>query len=57
MNNFSLTLKQLKNIVKAAETDDNMEDILDFKVENERLIVSQKDWGHTKTKNIMNKPC
>jgi hypothetical protein len=56
MSDFSLTLKQLKNIVKEAESNDNMEDILKFKVENGRLVISQYDWGHTETNVIMNKP-
>ena len=57
MSGFSLTIKQLENILKEAKSNENQEDILSFEVKNSRLIVSQNDWGHNGIKVLVNKPC
>lgn len=57
MKEFSLTIRQLNNIIKEAERDNDQEDILCFKINNDRLTVSQYDWGHTGKKILMDKPC
>lgn len=57
MTKFDLTINQLESLIKKANEDENQEDILMFEVVNNRLIIRQSDWGHTKTKTLMNKPC
>jgi len=53
--NFKLTLKQLENIVTKADNED-WEDIIEFKVEDGRLKVSQSNWANTTERSLMNKP-
>lgn len=56
-SSFSLTVRQLENLLKKSKSDDNQEDILKFEIENGRLKVSQNNWGHDSVNVLMNKPC
>lgn len=56
MEQFSLTMGQLEKIMRKANSDEDMEDILNFTLEKGRLIISQYDWGHDKIEELMNKP-
>lgn len=56
MSQFTLTTKQMENLLKEANSDANQEDMICFEVKNGRLIVTQNDWGHNQIKTLMNKP-
>lgn len=57
MAKFTLTIRQLEKVIKDAKKDIEQEDMVTFEVNNNRLIISQKNWGHTDEKKLMDKPC
>lgn len=56
MDEFTLTVQQLERLIKTANSDEEQEDMLNFKLRNGRLIITQFDWEHDKTKTLMDKP-
>lgn len=57
MNQFSLTISQLEKILKEANEDGKQEDILNFRIKDGRLNITQNDWSRTEVKTLMSKPC
>ncbi|WP_158232829.1 hypothetical protein [Sporosarcina sp. P17b] len=56
MVEFTLSVQQLERLIKTANSDEEQEDMLNFKLRDGRLIITQFDWGHDKTKTLMDKP-
>lgn len=56
MERFDLTIQQLERIIKNAKSNEDMEDIITFTLIENRLIVTQLDWGNENEKELMNKP-
>ncbi|QIG62588.1 hypothetical protein [Sporosarcina phage Lietuvens] len=56
MDEFTLSVQQLERLIKTANSDEEQEDMLNFKLGNGRLIITQYDWGHDDIKVLMDKP-
>lgn len=56
MDSFSLSFQQLEGLLKVAKSDEERQDILNFKLSEGRLIITQYDWDVDNAKTLMDKP-
>ncbi|WP_158233706.1 hypothetical protein [Sporosarcina sp. P21c] len=56
MEQFTLSIQQLEKLLKDAKSDENQEDMVNFLLSKDRLVLTQYDWGHDDIKILMDKP-